>query len=638
MFILNSKVLELVYMKKKRCSVFLLILCLSFFIAGTNAIAQMQVKAASIQENNQKKEQNGEVQSFAGEELVEKESGEKTANSEYATYSRKSYTKNLYSGHYGYKQLSLSEQKTVYLLLEEAANNFQNSSVDAITNTNENGEKSYYAVSVPVNGIISASNVGEAVVCFLYDHPEYFWSKGYSYYVRTEDKMVTKVQLQCQEEYCDGNVRKQMWDKIQDEISGYMQMISGIRTDYEKELLIHDALADKITYAYISGTKSPETARWAHTIEGVFSDEHYSVVCEGYAKAFQLLLNAAGIENVYVVGKAGGTGHAWNQVKIEGEWYNVDLTWNDTGDNKSHKYFNLPDTSFTISHKAYASTGSPTVGEWCYSTNVCTATEYSYTNKGDYKKGTTHVLSIEKTKDADVKVYNQGIEVASGAAVDENTILEVVVMPYNTKDILQVNVNGDSWEENYEGVVSASGISYKFPMVMDHKIAVHIRVPAQKIKLSKTSLVIDGYGVKKSLTAQILPKATEKKILWSCSNPKVATVKNGMIQSVSKGSAIITASAESGTVYARCKVTVKAPSIKITTARSKLKVGKTVQFKASLKGINKTVRWSVSNKRKATIGSRNGKLKAKKAGTVWIYAKAGNYMAKKKITIVPRHW
>ena len=80
-------------MKKKRCSVFLLILCLSFFIAGTNATAQMQVKAASIQENNQKKERNGEVQSFAGEELVEKESGEKTANSEYATYSRKSYTK-----------------------------------------------------------------------------------------------------------------------------------------------------------------------------------------------------------------------------------------------------------------------------------------------------------------------------------------------------------------------------------------------------------------------------------------------------------------------------------------------------------------------------------------------------------------
>lgn len=623
-------------MKKKRCSVFVLILCLSFFMVGINATAQMQIKATGIQESNQENEQNGGVQSFAGEELVEKEDSEKAANFDYAAYSTKSYTKNLYSGHYGYKQLSLSEQKTVYLLLEEAANNFQNSSVDAITNTNEKGEKSYYAVSVPVNGIISASTVGEAVVCFLYDHPEYFWSKGYSYYVRTEDKMVTKVQLQCQEEYCNGKIRKQIWDKMQEEISGYMQMISGIRTDYEKELLIHDALADKITYAYISGTKSPETARWAHTIEGVFSSEHYSVVCEGYAKAFQLLLNAAGIENVYVVGKAGGTGHAWNQVKIEGEWYNVDLTWNDTGDKKSHKYFNLPDTSFTTSHKAYTSTGSPTVGEWCYSTNVCTATDYSYTNKGDYKKGTTHILSIEKTEDADVKVYNQGIEVASGAAVDENTILEVVVMPYNTQDILQINVNGQNWEENYEGVVSSSGISYEFPMVMDHKISVNIRVPAQKIKLSKTSLVIDGYGVKKSLTAQILPKATEEKIVWSCSNTKVVTIKNGMIQSVSKGSAIITASAENGKVYARCKVTVKAPSIKITTSRSKLKVGKTVQFKASLKGINKKVRWFVSNKRKATIGSSNGKLKAKKAGTVWIYAKAGNYMAKKKVKILPK--
>lgn len=54
-------------------------------------------------------------------------------------------------------------------------------------------------------------------------------------------------------------------------------------------------------------------------------------VCESYALAMSRLLDAAGIRNIYVTGKTSGGGHAWNYVCMpDGQWYQVDSTWNDT--------------------------------------------------------------------------------------------------------------------------------------------------------------------------------------------------------------------------------------------------------------------------------------------------------------------
>lgn len=50
-------------------------------------------------------------------------------------------------------------------------------------------------------------------------------------------------------------------------------------------------------------------------------------VCEGYAKALQLLLNEAGLENCLVTSSA--MNHAWNAVELDGAWYHVDTTWDD---------------------------------------------------------------------------------------------------------------------------------------------------------------------------------------------------------------------------------------------------------------------------------------------------------------------
>ena len=59
------------------------------------------------------------------------------------------------------------------------------------------------------------------------------------------------------------------------------------------------------------------------------------IVCEGYARAFQVLCNVKGIPSVIVDGQAKSSlngnweGHMWNFVQVDGSWYAVDVTWND---------------------------------------------------------------------------------------------------------------------------------------------------------------------------------------------------------------------------------------------------------------------------------------------------------------------
>lgn len=605
---------------------------------------------SALEENTQ-----DEVQFFEGEGLPDDQWDDKIpVYIPKKKVSGKAVTTNSLSGKYGYQSLKYEEQRKAYRILEDAAETFHNSDLDAVE-VSSSGTQKYIAIAVDMNKSITASKIGEVVVCLIYDHPDYFWTQGYTYYLESADidASVTRVTLACHKDYIDGSKREKLQEEITQEVEKYMDLIVGISSDYEKELILHDAIAHKVTYAY-DENHNAQQERWAHTIEGIFSKKYYSAVCEGYAKAFQLLLNAAGIENVYVVGKASGQGHAWNQVKIEEEWYNVDLTWNDSRDQKNYRYFNLADDIFDRNHVPFSNEYevTPKVGEWSYPVNKCISKLYSYENMGAAKENPSCKVGLGKIQRAKVTILNHGVVVTSGstltnninlvnevqrenwAAVTSGTALTVQIVPeYMNGEYLRIEttLNG---EKTYFNGVGGKEISYLITLEEDSVLEVSVYAPVQKVKLNKSTCNITGYGKKVILTADIIPPtATNPKITWISSKTSVAKVKGGVISSVGAGKTTIYAYLEDKTVVAKCSVTVKAPYLKIISTKRTVRVGKTLNMKAKLYGTTGEIRWTVSNKKIASIGAKSGKLKGKKTGTLWVTARKGKITARVKVAV-----
>lgn len=152
-------------------------------------------------------------------------------------------------------------------------------------------------------------------------------------------------------------------------------------------------------------------------------------------------------------------------------------------------------------------------------------------------------------------------------------------------------------------------------------------VQVEGIVLDKSSLSLDK-GKKVVLNATITPEdATNKDIIWSSDNTKVATVdKNGTVKAAGKGTANITATTADGLKTAVCKVTVKVPATKVAMNTKKVYIvkGSTISLKAVMapSGTTDKIKWSTSKSYVATV--KSGKVKAKKTGTAVITAKASS--------------
>lgn len=125
-------------------------------------------------------------------------------------------------------------------------------------------------------------------------------------------------------------------------------------SDYNKILKVHDALVNSLEY------DSTFNKTNTHNIYGALVQK--SVVCEGYAKTFKYILDSLDIENILVSGTATNSSnetesHMWNYVKLNGNWYGVDVTWDDpiiigatSKNNLRHDYFLKGNRTFIKSH------------------------------------------------------------------------------------------------------------------------------------------------------------------------------------------------------------------------------------------------------------------------------------------------
>ncbi len=120
-----------------------------------------------------------------------------------------------------------------------------------------------------------------------------------------------------------------------------------------KVTALHDAVLIAATYDSVAYEEINAGADTETSTQVAQSQEAYGIlvagtaVCNGYAQAFQLLAQAAGLESVVVTGMASSGfttgGHAWNRVLVDGRWLVVDTTWDDADDTRLGRDYLLLD-------------------------------------------------------------------------------------------------------------------------------------------------------------------------------------------------------------------------------------------------------------------------------------------------------
>lgn len=211
---------------------------------------------------------------------------------------------------------------------------------------------------------------------------------------------------------------KQIYDNAKDALS---YIVSDDMSEYEKVHAIYDYIIYNVRYdhdcanakdKYENRFDLSEDEReflslnekmkyYGYYLEGIFLDKFYKkdmhAVCDGKSKAFVLMCGIEGITAVRISGKASSDGqnprgHAWNKVLLDlngtgdKEWYFVDTTWGDVGDDSkeflSHAYFLLSDDEVKNTHVENPGHGYPKAeGKFDYyahETYTSSGTEYNY--------------------------------------------------------------------------------------------------------------------------------------------------------------------------------------------------------------------------------------------------------------------
>jgi hypothetical protein len=197
-----------------------------------------------------------------------------------------------------------------------------------------------------------------AFYALTYDHPDYYWvrtsldmdlGKSYSgsaengtYSVHVQVTLGAYFIVTPECTTSDGQLDRSYDNDLTAAFNEIWNGMDENWSDVAKMAYFDNWLAANNAYnsnAADNDTSSTDSSPWS-ILSGLLSDR--SPVCEGYAKSFQYLCREVGIPCVTVSSKD----HMWNAVRLNGQWYYVDCTWDDPvvkqqdGSYTSHDYSN----------------------------------------------------------------------------------------------------------------------------------------------------------------------------------------------------------------------------------------------------------------------------------------------------------
>ena len=286
-----------------------------------------------------------------------------------------------------------------------------------------------------------------------------------------------------------------------------------------------------------------------------------------------------------------------------------------------------------------------------------------YTFIGWYVGEEPYNFDSKVTKDLEIVAKWEEVVIinVTGVAVDQTAVallpggttqLVAIIEPTNAKDqtvtwtssnesIVTVDENGLVTAIK-EGKATVKVITTDGGYMATVNVTVSSNVVSvESITLNKTSMNLPTNS-SAMLKATIKPNnASNKGIIWSSSNNKIATVDvNGKVVGKSAGTVTITATTKDGGHKATCTVTVsdiKVTGIKLSNSSLTMNLGTTKTVTATVKpdnASNKTVTWKSDNTSVATVDA-NGKITAKNEGTATITAttKDGGHKATCVVTV-----
>lgn len=172
-----------------------------------------------------------------------------------------------------------------------------------------------------------------AIVALRYDRPDILWI-GYLYYGYWVSQApgaaarVTDVVFDFYLEY-EGK-EKAMWEAMMENARAIAAEAGNEADTYRKVLSAHDQLADRCVYG------DPKELAAHSPYSALIADDQFQPVCDGYSKALKIVLDLLEIP----CATPSSATHMWNNVRMDdGDWYNVDLTWDDNGAELVHEYF-----------------------------------------------------------------------------------------------------------------------------------------------------------------------------------------------------------------------------------------------------------------------------------------------------------
>lgn len=151
------------------------------------------------------------------------------------------------------------------------------------------------------------------------DHPEFFYiPNNYSYSYYSSGKI-----LSVKVSYPDGlDAQCAAFDEA---VAEALAQVDGSRSPMEQALAAHDYLVAHCAYNWDVATTDRTDTPYVHSAYGALVNG--DAVCQGYALAYKLLLDALDIDCALV--SSTPMNHVWNLVELDGVWYHVDVTWDD---------------------------------------------------------------------------------------------------------------------------------------------------------------------------------------------------------------------------------------------------------------------------------------------------------------------